>query len=165
MAVLHGTQLDWISAMRAWDRCADPDLTIERFAGEPCYIGLDLASKTDMAARVAIFPKVIDGQAHYYLFGRDEGMARAQEHAEADQPGWTEAAATFLRDYAQTVAGPFLVEQARTASKHRVALPENTKAWGPAAVLAVKRGWSVKAGYGPASSSNGSPKTLFRSAP
>ena len=96
---------------------------------------------------------------------RDEGMARAQEHAEADQPGWTEAAATFLRDYAQTVAGPFLVEQARTASKHRVALPENTKAWGPAAVLAVKRGWIVKAGYGPASSSNGSPKTLFRSAP
>ena len=66
----------WVNAdqawmdMRAWDRCADPDLTIERFAGEPCYIGLDLASKTDMAARVAIFPKVIDGQAHYYLFGR-----------------------------------------------------------------------------------------------
>jgi len=95
---------------------------------------------------------------------RDEGMARAQEHAEADQPGWTEAAATFLRDYAQTVAGPFLVEQARIASKHRVAIPENAKAWGPAAVLAVKRGWIVKAGYAAARSSNGSPKCQWRTA-
>jgi phage terminase large subunit-like protein len=66
----------WVNAdqawmdMRAWDRCADPDLTIDQFAGEQCYIGLDLASKTDIAARIAIFPKVIDGQTHYYLFGR-----------------------------------------------------------------------------------------------
>ena len=93
---------------------------------------------------------------------RDDGMARAQDHAEEDMPGWTEAAAEFLRDYAQTVAGPFLVEQARAASRHRVPKPANGKAWGPAAVMAVKRGWIVKAGFGPASSSNGSPKTLFR---
>lgn len=66
----------WVNAdqawmdMRAWDRCADPELTLEQFAGETCYVGLDLASKTDIAARVVVFPKVIDGQAHYYLFGR-----------------------------------------------------------------------------------------------
>jgi phage terminase large subunit-like protein len=66
----------WVNAdqawmdMRAWDRCADADLTLEQFAGETCYVGLDLASKTDIAARVVVFPKVIDGQAHYYLFGR-----------------------------------------------------------------------------------------------
>lgn len=93
---------------------------------------------------------------------RDDGMARAQDHADEDVPGWTETAAEFLRDYAQTVAGPFLVEQARAASRHRVPKPANGKAWGPAAVMAVKRGWIVKAGFGPASSSNGSPKTLFR---
>lgn len=92
---------------------------------------------------------------------RDEGMGRARDHAEEDVPGWTDAAAEFLRDYAATVAGPFLVEQARAASRHRVPAPGNSKAWGPAAVLAVKRGWIVKAGYGPASSSHGSPKTLF----
>ena len=66
----------WVNAdqawmdMRAWDRCADPELTLDQFAGETCYVGLDLASKTDIAARVVVFPKVIDGQAHYYLFGR-----------------------------------------------------------------------------------------------
>lgn len=138
MAVLHGTQLDWISAP-----------SVSR---PPC--GMPES------------PDSVPGRGRTtWKARRDEGMARAQEHAEADQPGWTEAAATFLRDYAQTVAGPFMVEQARIASKHRVAIPENAKAWGPAAVLAVKRGWIVKAGYGPASSSNGSPKTLFRSAP
>lgn len=66
----------WVNAdqawmdMRAWDRCADESLTLEQFAGETCYVGLDLASKTDIAARVAIFPKQVDGQTHYYLFGR-----------------------------------------------------------------------------------------------
>lgn len=66
----------WVNAdqawmdMRAWDRCADESLTLEQFAGETCYVGLDLASKTDIAARVAIFPKQVDGQTHYYLFCR-----------------------------------------------------------------------------------------------
>lgn len=66
----------WVNAdqawmdMRAWDRCADPELSIDQFAAQPCWVGLDLASKTDIAARVALFTRLIDGQAHYYLFGR-----------------------------------------------------------------------------------------------
>lgn len=53
---------EWVNAdvawmdMRSWDSCANPDLSIEDFAGKPCYIGLDLASKTDIAALVALFP-------------------------------------------------------------------------------------------------------------
>jgi phage terminase large subunit-like protein len=30
-------------------------LDIEAFAGQPCWIGLDLASKTDIAALVLVF--------------------------------------------------------------------------------------------------------------
>jgi hypothetical protein len=87
-------------------------------------------------------------------------MARARDHAEADLPGWTETAAGWLRVYAESCGGTFLCEQARAAA---IGVPEpaNAKAWGAAVVMAVKRGWIVKAGYGPASSSNGSPKTLF----
>lgn len=96
-----------------------------------------------------------------YKARRDAGMARAQEHAEADNPGWTEAAAAFLVAYAESCGGTFLCEQARAASVGRLPQAENDKAWGAAVVMAVKRGWIVKAGYGPASSSNGSPKTLF----
>jgi phage terminase large subunit-like protein len=50
----------------AWEQiCKDPALKIESFYGKPCYIGLDLASKEDIAAKAYIFP---DGPL-YYVFG------------------------------------------------------------------------------------------------
>jgi len=67
---------EWVNAdvawmdMRAWDSCANPDLSIEDFAGKPCYIGLDLASKTDIAALTILFSED-DGKfaafGKYYL--------------------------------------------------------------------------------------------------
>lgn len=65
----------WVNAdnpwmnMEAWDRCKDENLTISDFKGEDCYIGLDLATTTDVAAKVYIFPKTIENEIHYYCFG------------------------------------------------------------------------------------------------
>ena len=39
----------WLS-MPAWHACADPTLTLEDFADERCYIGVDLAERDDIAA-------------------------------------------------------------------------------------------------------------------
>lgn len=114
------------------------------------------------APRLTAGPLSRSGAGPSYRARRDDGIRRAQDHAEADAPGWTEEAAAFLREYARNCSGTFLCEQARAASKHWVPEPENGKAWGAAALYAMKRGWIVKAGFGPASSSNGSPKTLFR---
>ncbi|MEO5331327.1 MAG: terminase large subunit [Magnetococcus sp. YQC-5] len=64
---------EWVSShvswmdMRAWDGCANPDLRIEDFARQPCWIGLDLASKIDVAAMVMIFK--LDG-GKVAIFGR-----------------------------------------------------------------------------------------------
>jgi len=69
---------EWVNAdtawmdMRAWDRCADSSLDIDQLAGQPCWIGLDLASKTDIAALMLLFahPEVDGGFAvfgKYYL--------------------------------------------------------------------------------------------------
>lgn len=61
----------WVNAdtawmdMQAWDRCADPSLDIADFAGLPCHIGLDLASKVDIASKIKLFRR----GDHYYLFG------------------------------------------------------------------------------------------------
>ncbi len=52
--------------MGAWNRCFDKTLRLEDFVGQPCWIGLDLASKIDIAAIVLIF-RVSSG---YALFGR-----------------------------------------------------------------------------------------------
>lgn len=62
---------EWVNAdvswmdMRAWEACADHSLSVEDFEGEPCYMALDLASKTDIAAKINLY--VRDG--HYYAFG------------------------------------------------------------------------------------------------
>lgn len=55
--------------MKAWDACADESLDESDFDGEPCWLGLDLASTSDMTAKVKIFHRKIDGSSHYYLFG------------------------------------------------------------------------------------------------
>jgi phage terminase large subunit-like protein len=62
----------WVNAdtawmnMRAWDACHDPELTEEQFKGMPCWIALDLATKTDLAVYVKLFER----EGMYYLFGK-----------------------------------------------------------------------------------------------
>lgn len=62
----------WVNAdtawmdMRAWDACANRAMTLEDFEGEPCYVGIDLASKIDIAAVAILFVK----DEKYHLFGR-----------------------------------------------------------------------------------------------
>jgi phage terminase large subunit-like protein len=66
---------EWVNAdtawmdMRAWDRCADSTLDLDDYAGQPCWMGLDLASKTDIAALLLVFThKDIEGA--FAVFGR-----------------------------------------------------------------------------------------------
>lgn len=62
----------WLSEHKAfydlskWDACADPNLKIEDFIGQPCIVGVDLASKVDLTALGFIFKK----DDMYYLFDR-----------------------------------------------------------------------------------------------
>ena len=66
---------EWVNAdtawmdMRAWDACADATFDIESFVGQPCWIGLDLASKTDIAALLVLFnhPEISDA---FVAFGK-----------------------------------------------------------------------------------------------
>lgn len=59
----------WL-APEAWNACADTSLSLDDFAGQECFIAMDLATKTDIAAKVYLFPREQDGVMHYYLFGR-----------------------------------------------------------------------------------------------
>ncbi len=73
--------------MEAWGRCADPTLRDEDFAGEEGYGGLDLAQKTDFAARVKVFQR--DGLWNvctrlYY------NQHAVEESPNAQLPGWIE---------------------------------------------------------------------------
>jgi phage terminase large subunit-like protein len=55
--------------MRAWDDCADPMLDPEMFTGMETIVGLDLASKVDIAAKIRLHKREIDGKSHFYVFG------------------------------------------------------------------------------------------------
>lgn len=62
----------WLSEYHAffdtqkWDKCADPDLSLEDFRGEKCYVGVDLASKVDLTSLGFVFKR----EDTYYLFDR-----------------------------------------------------------------------------------------------
>jgi phage terminase large subunit-like protein len=45
----------WI-AMAQWDACQDAAFDRASLRGRPCYVGMDLASTTDLTALVAVFP-------------------------------------------------------------------------------------------------------------
>ena len=66
----------WVNAdtswmnMQYWDKCADATLNENDFAGADCVVSCDLATKIDVAAKVKLFWKNIDGERHYYAFGR-----------------------------------------------------------------------------------------------
>ena len=91
----------WVNAdspafsLEAWDRCADPSLNLSDFVGQPCVLGVDLASKIDIAAKVKIFarthPKTDEKEAevHYYLFADNYLPEDAvRESSNASYVGW-----------------------------------------------------------------------------
>lgn len=63
----------WVGARNAffnverWKECGDNSLSFADFHGKKCYIGLDLASKVDIAALEILFPV---GDNDYVRFGR-----------------------------------------------------------------------------------------------
>lgn len=86
----------WIGAdealflSRAWNACADHELRLDDFAGRDCHMALDLASKTDLAAVVLVFPDRTDSdQLFYSVFARCYlNEAAVLEARNASYPGW-----------------------------------------------------------------------------
>jgi len=91
----------WVNAdspafsLEAWDKCSDPALKISDFAGQPCVMGVDLASKIDIAAKVTLFAKSLpknganETETHYYLFA-DNYLPQdtVRESSNASYRGW-----------------------------------------------------------------------------
>lgn len=60
--------MNWLP-VGAWDRCTDDMLDIEDFAHQPCYVGIDLALRSDIAALVVAFPPN-KARDYWAVFGR-----------------------------------------------------------------------------------------------
>ena len=59
----------WMN-MEKWHACGDTKLSEEEFIGMPCWMAVDLANRQDIIAQTKVFLRTLEGQRHYYLFGR-----------------------------------------------------------------------------------------------
>ena len=85
----------WVAAASPWlnlyhlQQAGDATLTLEAFKGEECVVGLDLASKQDIASLVFEFKRRIDGDDHYYAITRNYAPQAAVDKEEnAHYRGW-----------------------------------------------------------------------------
>ncbi len=79
----------WMN-MVAWRKCADLNMRIEQFAGHPCFMAIDLASKTDLAALVLLFSEEDEtGKKKYAVFANHYLPEEAIEGSDkAHYAGW-----------------------------------------------------------------------------
>lgn len=99
----------WVTAQQAYfnlhawkTKCFREGLKIEDFAEDPCYIGLDLASKVDIADKVRLFKREEADGVHWYVFGTHylpEDVVKAGVHANTQHyAGWSEQGHLELTD-------------------------------------------------------------------
>jgi phage terminase large subunit-like protein len=85
----------WCQAASPWlnlhhlQQAGDTALALDTFQGEPCVVGLDLASKQDIASAVFEFTREIDGETHYYAISRNYvPQAAADKPENAHYQAW-----------------------------------------------------------------------------
>ncbi|MCP1652753.1 terminase large subunit [Pseudomonas nitroreducens] len=102
----------WVSAKQAWlnladwEACGDPALTLESLRGKPCWLGVDLASKSDIAAVALVFRDKIETAAgrlvdRWTVFCRSYLPEGAIERADANQNAyqtWANADQLIITD-------------------------------------------------------------------
>jgi phage terminase large subunit-like protein len=81
--------------MAAWERCADRTLQLDDFAGERCWIGMDLAEKRDFAALVLVFQR--GDRVHWFprLYLNEVAI---EESGNAHLQGWARAGHVVVTD-------------------------------------------------------------------
>lgn len=91
----------WVSGespwmdMRAWDRCADTEMQLADYAGEKCWMGLDLAQKKDFAALCLVFER--NGIWHVFTRLYLNELA-VSESGNAHLSGWARAGHVQITD-------------------------------------------------------------------
>lgn len=88
-----GAKTAWMN-MSKWNQ-APERLSLDELQGRPCYIGLDLATKIDVVAKVMVFPPY-GGDPNYHVHGKyyipearlyEEGEVNSERYQEWDEMG------------------------------------------------------------------------------
>jgi len=81
--------------MRAWERCADAGMQMADYAGERCWMGLDLAQKKDFAALAIVFQRGDAWHVFCRLYLNELAVA---ESGNAHLSGWARSGYVQVTD-------------------------------------------------------------------
>lgn len=97
-----GAKAAWLN-MEQWSRAGDESLKIEDFSDCEAMVGLDLAVRVDIAARVSLFWREIEGRRHYYAIPHFYLPEDAMDTAKNGKTyaGWAAAGHIELMDGAE----------------------------------------------------------------
>jgi len=125
-------------AERAWRESADTSLSMDQFEGRSAYVGVDLASKTDLGAVSLVFPDRDDhGRMSYSLFSICfTNEAAVIEARNPSYPGWSadgylyvtsgnETDFAVIEDYIRDLCRRFDVRQVGYATPGRAPIWRN----------------------------------------
>ncbi len=126
----------WVNAASPWlnlyslQKCGDAALRMSDFKGETCWVGLDLASKNDIASAVWVFARQVEGKRHYYVFCKNYLPAAAIERPEnGHYQAWVHQG--FLTETAGNMIDLKQIEEDVTASAEDHVVAEIAiDAWG-----------------------------------
>lgn len=98
----------WVSArsawlnMAQWLKCGRPELTVDQLHGKPCWLGVDLASKTDIASIALLFKDVLEsGKTRWTIFTRNylpEGAIERAGNNRAAYESWQNSGHLIITD-------------------------------------------------------------------
>lgn len=98
----------WVSARSAWLnmadwlKCGNAELTLEQFHGLSCWLGVDLASKTDIASIALLFKRILEsGKTEWTLFTRNylpEGAIERGGSNRAAYEAWQNSGHLIITD-------------------------------------------------------------------
>lgn len=97
-----GAKTAWLN-MEHWSKAGDSGMKLADFADCEAMVGLDLAVRVDIAARVSLFWRDIDGERHYYAFPHfylpEDGLESAKNGR--TYAGWAASGHIELMDGAE----------------------------------------------------------------
>lgn len=78
---------------------------------------------------------------------KNDGIERAKNKADKENKSWSSKAYAFFIEYAKNSKEPFTCSDVVERSKGIIATPNDNRAWGAIAVMAIKSGIIKKIGY------------------
>jgi phage terminase large subunit-like protein len=131
--------------MALWDKQGNPSLRIEDFVNDECILGIDLASRQDLASVVVVFRRIIEGVHHYYAFQHSWLPEQAIEDSPTAQmqgwviegyleskPGKTIDLARVVPDYVDQLCGKHnIIEIGCDPHKTELIVPRMEELFGP----------------------------------